>query len=83
MSKQEETREHEYELLSYGKREESLGRVWWDGKKVQTDEPSLLLMLKDTTITGPEGYTIEDGIPFLKALPNQFRSYVSARKVKK
>lgn len=79
----EETREHEYELMSYGKNEESLGRAWWDGKKVQTDEPSLLTMLKDTTIMGPEEYTIKDGIPFLQALPQQFRSYVSARKVEK
>lgn len=74
-------RKHEYELMSYGREEESLGRAWWNGKEVETDKPALLAMLKDTRIIGPEEYTIKDGIPFLEALPGYFCSYISARKV--
>ena len=81
MSK-EEIREHEYKFMSYGKNEKSLGNVWWNGKKVEAEESSLLSLLKQTKIRGDgEVLTIEDGIEFLKALPDYFRSYISAMKV--
>jgi hypothetical protein len=78
----EGTREYEYELISYGKREESLGTTWWNGNKVEASKPSLLSLLKETRIVSEDkNLTIDDGIAFLEALPNYFRSYVSARKV--
>ena len=78
----DEAREHEYELMSYGREEKSLGKAWWNGKKVETDKPSLLSMLKDTRMVS-QGLTIDDGIEFLEALPSYYRSYISARKVEK
>lgn len=80
----EAIKEHEYELISYGTEEESLGTAWWNGKKIETSESSLLALLKDTTIRNEEGsFTVDDGVDFLKALPTYFRSYVSASKVEK
>ena len=78
-----EKREHEYELMRYGREEKSLGTVWWDGAKVQSSSQSLLAMLKDTRIIGETPLTIKDGVEFLKALPRYYRSYISARKVQK
>lgn len=78
-----ENREHEYELVRYGREEKSLGTVWWDGAKVQSSSDSLLAMLKDTRIVGSTPLTIKDGIEFLQALPNYYKSYISARKVTK
>lgn len=75
-------REHEYELLSHGSETESLGKVWWDGKKIQTDEKSLEWMLKSRPII-VDGKDVhwQDGIKFLEGLPRYYRSYISARKV--
>ena len=74
-------KEHEYELMRYGREEKSLGTAWWDGKKVKASSASLLAMLKDTTIVAENPLTIKDGVEFLKALPRYYRSYISARKV--
>lgn len=83
MADKEEKREHEYEIMSYGMEDESLGKVWWNGKKVVTDEPSLLQMLKSQPIrVGDKELTVDDGIEFLKGLPLYYRSYISAKKVK-
>lgn len=80
----DEVREHEYELMSYGKRTTSMGNVWWNGKKIEADDPSLLEFLKSSTISTQEGeLCLADGIDYLTALPTHFRSYVSARKVVK
>lgn len=80
----EKIREHEYELRCDGKRTESLGTLYWDGKKVVSDDERLLKRMKNTTIRGKNGsLTVEDGIEFLQALPSHYRSYVSARKVEK
>ena len=73
-----EAKEHEYEFLSHGKRERSMGTVWWTGKKIDSDSDSLLNMLKSTTING---LTMDDGIKYLQALPMHYRSYMIARKV--
>jgi hypothetical protein len=75
-------REHEYELVAVGTRNESLGTLYWDGKKVTSDNEKLLKRMKSTKIRGPKGrLTLDDGIEFLEALPGYYRSYVSARKV--
>lgn len=74
----EDIRENEIEFISYGQKEEVAGSVWWNGKKVDSDSPLLLRLLKDYTI---KGLTLEDGVEFLDELPAKFRSYLTARKV--
>ena len=82
MADKEEKREHEYELMSYGAETESLGKVWWNGKKIETDEPTLLQLLKSQSIlVEDKELTVDDGVEFLKGLPMAYRSYISARKV--
>ena len=78
-----ETREHEYELVAVGTSNKVLGRLYWDGSKVASDNDKLLKRMKNTTIRGKKGrtLTVDDGVEFLQALPNYYRSYVSARKV--
>lgn len=78
----EETREHEYEIMSYGKETESLGKVWWNGKKIESNEEGLIAMLKSRPIiVGDKKLTFDDGVEFLQGLPHYYRSYISARKV--
>ena len=77
MAKQE-LRENEIEFVSYGKKTDVVGSVWWNGKKVDSDSPVLLRRLKDLTI---KGLTMEDGVEFLDELPARFNSYLTARKV--
>lgn len=80
----EKVREHEYELVTDGKRTESMGTLYWDGKKVASDTKRLLDRMKNIRIrSNDEFLTIDDGIEFLEALPSYYRSYVSARKVEK
>lgn len=82
-----EFRENEIEFISYGEKTEVVGRVWWDGEKVVSDNPMLLARLKDLQLvrSGPDHkpvvLTIADGMDFLDGLPDRFRSYLSARKV--
>lgn len=77
-----EKREHEYEIMSYGKDTKSMGKVWWDGKKVVSDSQGLLRMLKGRPIrVADKELTVDDGIEFLQGLPHYYRSYISARKV--
>ena len=82
-----ETRENEIEFISYGKETEVVGRVWWDGEKVDSDSALLLARLKDLQLVRPGPgrkltvLTIVDGVEFLDGLPDKFRSYLSARKV--
>jgi hypothetical protein len=73
------TREYEYDIIRYDKVGGSMGRVWWDGKKVASDNDQVLNMIEDATI---DGLTSKAGIPFLEALPRFFNSaYLSARRV--
>ena len=62
-----------------------VGRVWWDGKKVDSDSQILLARLKDLTIVRRDAphvpLTIDEGVDFLEGLPGRFRSYLTARKV--
>lgn len=75
-------KQYEYEIMSYGKDTESLGRVWWDGKQIQTDTQSLEVMLKShPIIVDGEPVEWDEGIKFLKGLPKYYRSYIHARKV--
>lgn len=80
----EETKEHEYEIMSYGRETKSLGKVWWNGKKVVSDDEGCLDLLKSSPIrVGNKELTVDDGIEFLEGLPHYYRSYISARKVTK
>lgn len=55
------------------------GKVWWDGKEIQSDEPKILKMLKDIHHSG-KGF--EDGLEFLKVIPRYFRSgYVTMNRI--
>jgi len=74
----EEIRENEIEFTSYGKEEKTIGTVWWNGKKIDSDSNMLLARLKDLTI---KGLTMKDGVEFLDELPARFNSYLNARKV--
>ncbi len=83
-----ETRENEIEFISYGEETKVVGRVWWDGQKVDSDSAMLLARLKDLQLVrpGPDRkiivLTIGDGVEFLDGLPDRFRSYLSARKLR-
>lgn len=72
-------RQHEYEFKTYGKTDKHFGNVWWDGKRIQSDKPLLLNMIKRVRING---LTFDDGVEFLQALPQHYRSYMIAQKVK-
>lgn len=78
----EDKKQHEYELLSHGKDTESLGTVWWDGKKVVASDEGLeaLLRRRPVLVKGKE-INWDDGIEFLEGLPHTYRSYIHARKV--
>jgi hypothetical protein len=55
------------------------GTVWWDGKKIQSDKPTILSLLKEVHHSG-KGF--EDGLEFLKVAPRYFRSgYVTMQRV--
>ncbi len=72
-------RELEYEVI--GSTDSIVGRVWWDGKKIDSDSDNLLRSLKKHQV---EGYTIKSGKEFLKRLPALYKSgYLRARKVSK
>ncbi len=73
-------REIEYEIV--GSSDKVIGKVWWDGKKVDSDSPKLLRSLKDQIV---EGYTPQsDGEEFVKRLPKIYKNgYIRARKVSK
>lgn len=74
------TKELEYEIVSYDKDGESLGKVWWNGKKVTSDNAKLLKLLEDASI---DGISIKDGKEFLQKLPSYFRgAYLSAHRVR-
>lgn len=69
---------HEYEIIRQDK-DTIMGRVWWDGKKVQASKPQILALLRNA-VTG--GKSLEDGVDFLERLPVLLKSgYVTARKV--
>jgi hypothetical protein len=71
-------RAYEYEITRHDK-DQIVGRVWWDGKKIQSDNKGLLSLLA-SSCTG--GMSIDDGVEFIKRLPELFKSgYVTAKKV--
>lgn len=77
-SNTKDMREHEYEVI--GSKDQPIASVWWDGKKVDSDNTAFLKSLDDK----PNGvYTVADGIEYLKRLPKLFRNgYIRVRKVK-
>lgn len=71
-------RDHEYEITRNDK-DEVMGRVWWDGKKITADNQSIIHMLKGQVIGGK---ALDDGIEFLEKLPALFKSgYVTAKRI--
>ncbi len=72
-------REIEYEII--GSTDNTIGYVWWDGKKIDSDNPSLLDGLKDRM---SDGVTFSDGKEFVQRLPLVYKNgYIRARKVSK
>ncbi len=72
-------REIEYEIVGTG--DKVIGKVWWDGKKVDSDSPRLLKSLKKQNV---DGYTLRSGEEFVKRLPKIYKNgYIRARKVSK
>ena len=70
-------RQYEYEIVNNAK-DKVEGYVWWDGKKIQSDDPSILKLLKRAVVGG---VSFKDGIEFLQKLPYLYKSgYLVARK---
>ena len=75
-------KEHEYEVVSNtGATPEVVASFWWDGKKVRCSSPRYL---ERANQYAPMNLTARDGIDFLEALPQVFRSgYMTCRRAKK
>lgn len=74
------SREHEYEIRAHYDADKVIGSVWWDGKKIVSDNPQIMSALEDRTLMG---LGVKDGPKFLRILPQVFSNgYMSARKVK-
>lgn len=73
------TKEYEYEIVRHDKNRDTVGRVWWNGKKVDSDNKALLGLMSSTPI---DGLSIKDGISYLEKLPRLFNNgYVQAKRV--
>ena len=56
------------------------GTVWWDGKRIKSDTPKILSMLKSIHYAG-KGF--DDGLEFLEVIPGHFKSgYVTMSRKK-
>jgi len=73
-------RELVYEVIDHADGDSVYGKVWWDGKKVQSDEPSLLKLLKrKAEHTGNASFQDRE---FLEELPQLFKTgYMTAKRV--
>lgn len=78
MQKLVETRVLEMVFTCHTPEDEEMGRVWWDGKEIQSDSPALIDLLKSATIGG---LTFDDGARMLRELPQHFRgSYITVKR---
>jgi hypothetical protein len=78
---------HEIEFVSHGDTSEITGSAWWDydKKKIEASSVTTLSFLKMTQMVVEKDeeevlLSFEDGEDFLDALPDYFRSHLSARK---
>lgn len=73
-----DVREHEYEVI--GSSDKTIAKVWWDGKKITSDNSSYLASLDNRPIGT---YTVKSGVDYLQRLPRLYRSgYIRVKKVK-
>lgn len=71
-------RTHEYQIIRNDK-DRVVGKVWWDGKKIQADSDKVLGMISGAVIAS---YSMKDGVKFLEKLPLLFKNgYVTAKKL--
>ena len=79
MSEKSTTTEMEYEII--GSRDPTLAHVWWDGKKIASDDNGYLASLD----ARPIGIlTVNSGLEYLKKLPQLYRSgYIRVKRVDK
>lgn len=72
----------EYEVVTKdGGKDVVSGSIWWDGRKVDSDSPSLLSTLKGISIMGKR---ITDGLAFFNNLPFHFKNgYTGLRRKSK
>ena len=55
------------------------GKVWWDGKKIQSDDTKVITLLKEVHHSGK---SFKDGLEFLEVAPRYFRSgYVTMNRI--
>ena len=74
------TRENEYEIVAHHSNDQVEARLWWDGKRVRSDDEELLKDLKEGSVYGND---FEDSKEWLNTLPRIFKSgYTMARKAK-
>ena len=77
-SNTKEVREQEYEVI--GSKDQTIANIWWDGKKIASDNPRFLSGLDDRPIGL---YTVANGEDYLKRLPKLFRNgYMRVKRVK-
>lgn len=78
MGNTNDMREYEYEII--GSRDKVIAHVWWNGKKVDSDNANYLTSLKQRPIGT---FTLTDGKEYLERLPQLYRSgYIRVKKVK-
>jgi hypothetical protein len=54
--------------------------IWWDGRKIDSNDPQLLRSLKDICILNKR---FQDGLEFFDLLPFHFKNgYISVRRKK-
>lgn len=81
MSQKPSNRKYVFEVISNsGKTPEIIGHVWWTGKTIESDVPSVLKELKGIYIADKK---FSDGLDFFTLLPLHFRSgYITVKKAK-
>jgi hypothetical protein len=68
---------HEFEVLSNGS-DKVTYTIWWDGRKIDSNNPLLLKSLKGITILDKR---FSDGLAFFNLLPMHFKNgYLSLKR---
>lgn len=72
---------HELQLvMKVDGRDRPMAAIWWDGRKVECDNPNVLKELKGISI---QSKVITDGMEFFNLIPMHYKSgYVGIKRVK-
>lgn len=72
-----------WEIVNHGKDDKVVARVWWDGRRIQCDDPGLLKAMEDHDQYSYNQITFDTGEEFVENLGKVFRGgYLSARPAK-